>query len=300
MVASALREWLPAVIQSIDPFMSKDDIEVGSQWFDAIGRKLRESTFVIICVTPDNHQSTWLHFEAGAIGMARTDDESPEPAGVVPYLLALEPGELKPPLSLYQAVPSTKDETFRLVERLNDIAGGPLKPSTVETVFMKWWPDLETRLVEARTALVASDDPADIRSDRDMIDEILTTVRGLARAMPRAENDQLMLSHWLSAEPAGRSTFYSDVMARLRAHPAQRPELRLIGRVMKSANPELIDVAFDGLGGIGVWLRPSARDQLEVQSNIRFGLGEVGYNEPVLFHYVGSTDEPPGPELTPL
>ncbi|MCX5899546.1 MAG: hypothetical protein NTX06_02220 [Proteobacteria bacterium] len=42
-VALALRDWLPSVIQSIEPFVSSEDIDRGARWATEIGSKLEKA-----------------------------------------------------------------------------------------------------------------------------------------------------------------------------------------------------------------------------------------------------------------
>ena len=53
-VAQLLREWLPYVINSIEPYVSSDDIDKGARWSVDIAKELEDSTFGILCVTKDN------------------------------------------------------------------------------------------------------------------------------------------------------------------------------------------------------------------------------------------------------
>jgi hypothetical protein len=66
-VASALRDWLPLVINSVEPFMSSRDISAGARWQVEIARQLDTTDFGIVCVTRENQASKWLNFEAGAL-----------------------------------------------------------------------------------------------------------------------------------------------------------------------------------------------------------------------------------------
>ncbi len=66
-VAEALRYWLPKVIQALEPWMSADDIEKGTRWRSGIATELEQSSVGIICLTRENLDSTWIHFEAGAL-----------------------------------------------------------------------------------------------------------------------------------------------------------------------------------------------------------------------------------------
>src|SRR5436309_1249589 len=109
-VARVLRDWLPSVIQTVDPFMSEEDIQKGATWLPALQRALAEPQFGIICVTPENVRAEWLQFEAGAMWKAFDDKR------VCPFLFGIESAaELKPPLGLFQAcVANNNDDVFRL------------------------------------------------------------------------------------------------------------------------------------------------------------------------------------------
>lgn len=44
-LALALRDWLPDVLQSIEPWVSSEDISKGSFWLPEINNALREAKF---------------------------------------------------------------------------------------------------------------------------------------------------------------------------------------------------------------------------------------------------------------
>lgn len=64
-VALVFRDWLPSVIQSIEPYVSSEDIDKGARWSTDIAKELENSTFGILCVTKENLEAPWLSFEAG-------------------------------------------------------------------------------------------------------------------------------------------------------------------------------------------------------------------------------------------
>jgi hypothetical protein len=66
-MASALYNWLPSIIQSIDPWMSDSDIDIGSRWGQNLDKELESANFGILCLTPESLNSTWIHYEAGAL-----------------------------------------------------------------------------------------------------------------------------------------------------------------------------------------------------------------------------------------
>jgi len=74
-----------------------------------------------------------------------------------------------------------RQEVRKLVESINTDLGRPMQPATIDTLFNAGWQVLEEAVVEA-LALSAETAPAvEDRSPNNVMDEILTTVRGLRR-----------------------------------------------------------------------------------------------------------------------
>ena len=171
--AEVLREWLGTVLQNTRPWMSTE-IEKGSRSFEEIARALDGMKLGIICLTPENLTSEWLHYEAGAL--SKTPDAKTR---VCTYLLAdLEFATLKPPLSWFQWTKAHKTDTRKLIGTINNHPDTtPLPESRLDATFEKWWPDLEQKLA----ALPApSGSPPPSRSPDDMIAEILELTRAMA------------------------------------------------------------------------------------------------------------------------
>ena len=171
-VAQALHDWLPSVIQEAEPFMSSKDIEPGVRWPTEIPRRLENTTYGIICVTHDNQRNQWLNFEAGAL--AKAVDES----RVVPLAIDLKPSDIEPPLGHFQAQEATEDGIRTIVRAINTACEQSLEDVRVEKVFAKWWPDLSSKFqaIEEGTPGPAGD----TRKDRELLEETLDIVRGLA------------------------------------------------------------------------------------------------------------------------
>src|SRR5260370_13401202 len=103
-VAELLKQWLPDVLQSVEPWISSEDIEKGTVWFGEISKQLDEISVGIICVTQANVNAPWILFEAGALSNGR------EKARVCPLLIDLKPETLNQPLGQFNAVRATKRE----------------------------------------------------------------------------------------------------------------------------------------------------------------------------------------------
>jgi predicted nucleotide-binding protein len=142
LVARALYDWLPLVLQSVRPWFSGRDINAGARWRSEIARELEESRFAVICLTPENLGASWLHYEVGALA------KSLQSAFLVPYLYGFGPEELPDhPLAQFQAVKADKPDTWKLVRTMNRALGNHGMPEErLETLFNVLWPTFEIRL----------------------------------------------------------------------------------------------------------------------------------------------------------
>jgi hypothetical protein len=173
IVAEALRDWLPSVLQTIRPWMSSHDIDAGSRWSERVGAELQKSDFGILCVTPENVEASWLLFEAGAL--SRTLDVSK----VCPFLLAIRPADLVGPLAQFQAIEAHHDQVLKLLKTINRLLGeNQLGEQQLAETFELWWPKLHPRLhAAAATTTVAGRTQGARRPVEDMVAELLALVR---------------------------------------------------------------------------------------------------------------------------
>ena len=134
IVAEALNQLLPEIIQSVKPWISTSDINAGARWSDNVARELEASNFGIICVTQDNQRAPWLLFEAGALA------KSVEKSLVCPYLIDLEPSQLESgPLSQFQAKKADMESTLNLMRTINNnTEGEKLDKQRLENIFHRW------------------------------------------------------------------------------------------------------------------------------------------------------------------
>lgn len=144
-IAKILRDWLPSVIQSIEPYVSSEDIDKGTRWSSDIAGELDASDYGIICLTPDNLEAPWINFEAGSLG------KSVEKSRVSPVLFRLKKSDLKGPLLQFQATVFEKDDVQQLMNSLNNALGeDSLDTVRLNKSFERWWPELESLLSEVQ------------------------------------------------------------------------------------------------------------------------------------------------------
>jgi hypothetical protein len=170
-VALALREWLPMVIQAIKPYMSDHDTDAGVRWLDTVSNELEEANFGIVCVTPDNVDSRWLNFEAGAISKAV------ENARVVPLLYGFSSlADVPPPLGQFHAKTADELGIRKIVLSINALIDSPMGESQLDGIFKALWPELKLRL-EAVPKNGKVDLTKPQRPDRELLEELLQLAR---------------------------------------------------------------------------------------------------------------------------
>jgi len=139
--AEAFKLWLPTVLPGVKPWLSNQDIMKGKPWFASISAQLPRCSACLICVTPENVNSAWLYYEAGAIAHAIPD------AMICSYLIGVKPGELgRTPLGQYQATVFDKEDSWLLIRDLNKCLRPPHHESMLRGHFETHWPTLEAKL----------------------------------------------------------------------------------------------------------------------------------------------------------
>ena len=142
-VAIAIRDWLPKTLQSVEPYVSSEDIEKGSRWHMDISKRLDETAFGIICLTKENASSPWINFEAGALG------KSVDSSRVCPLLIDMVPSDVQGPISSFQTTNiSDKEDFFKLLSSINSSSPTPVKEDVLTDVFDVWWPRLTDKIAE--------------------------------------------------------------------------------------------------------------------------------------------------------
>jgi hypothetical protein len=183
MVAEALSDWLQRVIQAVKPFYSPD-IDKGAKWSNEIDDALEGTRFGIICLTPDNLKSEWIHYEAGAL--SKTKD-----ASIWTFLLDLKPSDVKQPLGRFQHTLAEKTDVLKMLKSINaklvEVGGDSLRDNLLEEIFEESWNKLEARLKKAKESIKnqsigeAAAPTESLRKESDKLDEILEILRSQQR-----------------------------------------------------------------------------------------------------------------------
>jgi hypothetical protein len=172
--ASTLRRYLPCMLQDLTVFMSEHDLESGGRWAHQLAAELSEAQFGVICLTPDNLQSPWLLFEAGAL----TKHIEGRACGL---LFGLVPTDVAGPLAQFQHRIFGRRDFYELLRDINHKLANPLASDQLQMVFDKWWPDLERECLAVVQSAQQERSRGPGRDQRDVLDEILSKVRAIER-----------------------------------------------------------------------------------------------------------------------
>jgi hypothetical protein len=173
-VAIALKEYLELVFDPVVlPWMSDQDVELGSRSMAELGETLDRSSFGIIVVTKTNQNSQWINFEAGALSKKVGDPA----VSVIPLLVDFDsPTDLTGPLAQFQAIVYGRENILRMMFVIAERAG--VNRRTIKHRFDSHWPTFDDQV-----QLALKDYPAEAsvreRDEEDKTDEMLAILRRL-------------------------------------------------------------------------------------------------------------------------
>lgn len=174
-VAVIFRDWLPSVIQSLEPYVSSEDIDKGARWSTDIAKELEDSTFGILCVTKENLEAPWLSFEAGALS------KTMEKTFVTPFLFDIKRSEVQGPILQFQSTIFNKDDIKKMVQTLNKACGDTgISEQRLDKSFKVWYPTLEDELNALKNESLNINEEIkteDVNHSSEILEEILELSR---------------------------------------------------------------------------------------------------------------------------
>jgi hypothetical protein len=139
-VAALLSHFLQRIDTHIRPWFSSENLAPGTLWRWVLQNELAKPRVGVLCLTPDNLQSAWIHFEAGVLSKGVGE------SNVCPYLLNVSKSSFKGPLSDLQAAEADEAGTWSLVEMVSRETGSPAKEMILRENFASVWPELSKGL----------------------------------------------------------------------------------------------------------------------------------------------------------
>ena len=170
--ASFLKNWLEQCIQSVEVFFSAEDIEKGETWHTKLSNELRDTNFGIVCLTSENVNAPWIHFEAGALSKMLD-------SRVATLAINVNFSDIKGPLSTFQATKLEKNDIFQLLQSINNSQEKALSEEKLKASFEAFWPNFERHISETPETVKISKEEKKSQSkiNSESIDEILQLLR---------------------------------------------------------------------------------------------------------------------------
>ncbi|PKL64037.1 MAG: toll-Interleukin receptor [Methanomicrobiales archaeon HGW-Methanomicrobiales-3] len=239
-IADIFSDWLPQIIQALDPWISTN-IAKGARSTPEISSELEKSKIGIICLTPENLDSNWILFEAGAL--SKMSDTK-----VCTFLLDLTPSDVKPPLSQFQHTIFSREDVFRLLitinQQLPESGEKSLADKTLHQVFERSWSEFEEKIKDVLKS--PPEKAKQVRSDRDILEEILVLVRKQI-PMKRSIEEGLTVDDMELLQKVGKK--YSRLVKEFGVQPSEaaRSILNEISRDGTLISPFLQDAIYNYL-----------------------------------------------------
>ncbi len=172
-VAIGLKKFLKEMLPPLEIWVSQGNIGLGSRWLEELSKGLQDCNFGILCLTPENINSPWIAYEAGALAKVI------ERSLVIPYFIQLDPKDVKYPLAQFQGVVASMEGTGDLLATIKsrmDILG----QVDFDANFQKFWPELEQILKD----LTKMEPAQELKEAIDSLSQnmfLIETVRALSR-----------------------------------------------------------------------------------------------------------------------
>jgi hypothetical protein len=194
-VAREFEDWLPLVIQAVDPWISSKHIAKGATWLDEITRAINASNGIgIFFLTPDALKSSWLLFEAGGVAAL-------EHKRVCTVLVGMNHSELQQnPLSHFQWTTLEKDDILKLVKDINSRLQTPLDLAKLERTFNAHWSDFDLKLKAALNVdATKGKAPEEVKATGPDVAALAKGIQGIEARMGRLEEVVQNLGHQLQS-----------------------------------------------------------------------------------------------------
>ena len=172
-IAELLKDWIEQCIQSVEVFFSSDDIEKGERWDSRLTNELNASNFGIVCLTAENINAPWIHFEAGALSK-KLDSR------VGTLIIDTKISDIKGPLSTFQATKLEENDMLKLLSSINSAQENALTEEKLKNSFKAFWPEFikKAKALCEKHSVASTEKKSEARIDvESALEEILQLTR---------------------------------------------------------------------------------------------------------------------------
>lgn len=137
-IAKVLQKWLEdAFHQKITTFISSEGIEAGTDWYRKISDELDQCELGILVLTPENVNSPWIMYEAGALSGKKA---------LIPILFERNTDRVEGPLTKRQQVTYDKAGFRNLLRAINKHIDAGLSEKMLDNFLKAEWDTLEKEI----------------------------------------------------------------------------------------------------------------------------------------------------------
>ena len=133
-VVQLLEDAFPAGKAPTVTAIFSDQIQKGAFWVNELEGRLRQADAGIVCLTPENLEGAWIHFESGALALKLVSKSAGSSGAtllapserrlpIYPLLYEVTPAQIQGPLAAYQATPASQQDILALLESIAALAG---------------------------------------------------------------------------------------------------------------------------------------------------------------------------------
>ena len=172
--ATIIKVFLENCIQSLEVFLSTEDIQKGENWISKVSNELQNTGFGIICLTSENVNAPWLHFEAGSLYKSLE-------SRVATLAINIPISDIQGPLKSFQCTKLEKKDILGLIETINKNLEKPLTSSKLSQSFEAFWTSFEMEVNKLKKQ--ESDENSTVKKSNlkfnmpEAIEEILSLLR---------------------------------------------------------------------------------------------------------------------------
>lgn len=189
-VAEFLSAWLKKLPLTITLWVSGKAIDPGTRWNKELNEALENTSFGILCITPENQGEPWICFEAGAL--AKFIDKS----YVIPFLIDMNISGLENLWKQFQSIEANKDGTWNLIETIYKASEDQTRSiNDLVDPFEMFWPKLEEIIEVAKREidgeLIIEKEPtlSDVKSD---LEKLISLSESLSSRLTKLETKNLL------------------------------------------------------------------------------------------------------------
>ncbi len=133
-VAKTLRDWVPQVLQSVEPWLASSELISGQPVAKSIEGSITSADVVLLCLTRQNMLSNWTKIESAVALNAKRP--------IIPVCIDFPVSDLSGMFAMYQGMTLDEAGIHRLMTALNSRLTDPMESHKLDRLLGIWMPEI--------------------------------------------------------------------------------------------------------------------------------------------------------------